>query len=485
MSEDEDIKYQDGGEADEVFPIVTEEEAKQAYEAAKRKLNNITISHIQESKQLVNQALTKVLDIICKLNDGISKEEAANRRFETLKIFDSDLAQYMKEVGDNLDSYEPEEIKRHLSFFLSEQSQIIKRYTRQTKKTKYRNYLARIIDNKAAKLFEEYNRLYNPSYKLILSGKGTTALQHLSGRSFERNKLISDIATAEYKGTTITKVDYDFDKYKLRGDIGLLSDIIRLKVTSDFPHYDKTILPTEFTDSQTQAIEKHLYQEISVREFMKIRNLKDYKTASEQLNSGLKELSHTVISWEEERRTKDGKKVKLPPFTLPLIAAVDEGESYIKNGVAYFTLTMPYAKFLAQASLNYYATKLLEVDLKYHPHAYYIGNALVDMANMKKSQTKKKGTREPYRIKVSTLIAEDPNLPDYETVKDYKNRIKNPFENDLDYLRDKLGVIDSWKYTLQHGVVLTEAEKSVGSYNDWTNWYIEFTLKDFPDINNQ
>ena len=87
-------------------------------------------------------------------------------------------------------------------------------------------------------------------------------------------------------------------------------------------------------------------------------------------------------------------------------------------------------------------------------------------------------------LKVKTLLVVT-SLPSIDAVRKqrrrWEDRIKEPFETSLDALT-KCGLLEDWEYTRSKGIPLTDEEAtSFGSFEEWTETLVKFTLADAPD----
>ena len=445
---------------DEYHGISTAEQAKAAYENAKKKIDKVTAKDIYRDRLQYKNAFADMINKIQQMNPDALEDIVIEE--DGLTIRDA-----IELPMNSVMNVTEEELQGQLSIFAESERIII--YACKENRN-YRAYFNRLIRDRAQKLYRAYQATYNTSYSPIYANKAITATRHLKSRNVQQSY---GIQTVRYKGVEITSVGIS---EKPSAVIGQTLDIISLIVAKDYPHFDKSIHPDDLTDDQILLIESRRRLEITVAEYKKLRNLSDYKTAKEELEKSLQDLSHLKYVWKETRKIKRGNGKPIDEsirFELPPISPTTDGERYIKNGTAIITLTSEFAKYLAQGTLKPYAVKLLTVNNREYPHAYHIGNALVDIMNMEKKTDK--------TVKVSKLLEELPLMPKESDIKNrhYTERIIEPLEHNLEYLKNDIGFLKSWSYCNQYGIS-AEKELSTMSYNDWKNLYIEFELSDFP-----
>lgn len=74
-----------------------------------------------------------------------------------------------------------------------------------------------------------------------------------------------------------------------------------------------------------------------------------------------------------------------------------------------------------------------------------------------------------------------PDLPDYENTRRVSELIIAPFERDLDALVDDYGILNAWEYCNKEGVSISEEQLKNIDYATWSNLFVLFEPKDFPE----
>ena len=95
------------------------------------------------------------------------------------------------------------------------------------------------------------------------------------------------------------------------------------------------------------------------------------------------------------------------------------------------------------------------------------------------------GKSNSNRIAVKSIIDALPDLPKYREVKKREqsttHKIIIPFERDLIALKDSYGMLADWNYCQSNGKPLTDEQLESYSYNEWSDWLIDFSLANYPD----
>lgn len=209
----------------------------------------------------------------------------------------------------------------------------------------------------------------------------------------------------------------------------------------------------------------------SVREYMEIRGLKDYKHARQQIDEEMTNLNNITLEFTEKGKTKSESETY---FEIGIGAK----ESGIKRGQVYFKLGETFYKnFIKRGSYPMpYPESLFKIDTKRDATTYNLHYKALEHKNMNR------GKKNENRISVRTLLNCCTELPTYEKIKDtgrINKRIIEPFENALEKIPDF-----SWHYIKSKGELLTDEERSenTSDYHKWVDLMIEFTWKNYPDI---
>ena len=253
-------------------------------------------------------------------------------------------------------------------------------------------------------------------------------------------------------------------------------DILTIRLTKKLPH------GKEIT---AEKLLNHRDVEITVREYMDICGLKDYKEANRQLNESIRTLFDVALKWEEERSyIPDGKKKRvreLFTWNARILEATGTNADLVpvKRGKAVVEFTVKIAEYLSQAYIMPFPVELLKINGKVNPHSYFIGRKLAEHHNMNIAKD------NANRISVLTLIHACPDLPSYDEVmaetRQVKKRIIDPFDRDMIALKDEYEILKNWHYCNSKGEPLTNEQIESYSYSTWKEWLVEFELADYPD----
>lgn len=202
---------------------------------------------------------------------------------------------------------------------------------------------------------------------------------------------------------------------------------------------------------------------IPLSEYMKIRGLKDRKSAKEQVRADIDVLRVTSISWEEKTNGKSYSFINL----------ADSGRVE-RNGDIVFTFGTSFFNIISGYPVMPYPTELFRINSKRHPYAYMLGRKIAEHKNM--NNDKKNGDI----ISVKTLLTAA-NFPTYEEVmegnRNITERIIEPFERDLTACEN----IFSWEYCHRNNEPLEDKELENMNYQLFENLLIHITWKNYPE----
>lgn len=193
-----------------------------------------------------------------------------------------------------------------------------------------------------------------------------------------------------------------------------------------------TVALTE-SDAKTAKIS------LSVRIYMKIRELKDYTETRKQM---IKDLD--IIANFRALQKKGS-------FYIDRII-----EKYdIGRGVINVRFSDDFYNALIQSPEVPYPSLLFRMNGKYNPNSFYFLRRIVEHKNMNA------GKKNEDIISVKTLLTATPNLPSYEKVMatggHVKKKIIEPFARDMNALSEVI----SWEYCHSNGKPLREYEKEL------------------------
>ncbi len=286
-------------------------------------------------------------------------------------------------------------------------------------------------------------------FSTIRQGQGTNALTKI--RAIEGKNTTVDIITGE---ATIRRGNYSLKIPNYRELAGLK--------TSTYQLLDAiTIALTESGAKDPTVI-------LSIKDYMKRRELKDRKEARKQFTADLDVLLKTSLTWVEKR----GK-------SSISYAGVNITDSWLwadaKKTAVAFTFTQTFYNILKGYPVMAYPSQLQTLNSKRNPNSYYLLRKIAEHKNMNI------GKKNEDIIAVKTLLDCSPFIPSYEEVmkgnRNIQDRIINPFERDLDVLADTL----AWHYCHSNDSLLTDEELSSMSYEVFINSLIKITWRSYPN----
>ena len=315
------------------------------------------------------------------------------------------------------------------------------------------------------------------SFLPVLHGKATDSIATMAGSLIEENKLNNTGVV------TSGEVKLVIDKFnELSGTLGVSTHKLLSTAVASFTalnHTGTKARQANFTAVNIPLKEYALYcgydviehetatEEEALKEAKRAENA--LKNARKKINKDLAIMFSSSLSWTEKVRGKQGDYMD-----IRLIEAKG-----IRNGFIQIRFSQTFSEYLVKLPITQYPVALLAVDER-NNNAYALGLKCTEHFNMDNNQIR--GTAQ--LLKVKTLL-ELTSLPAIEKVRAegrrWEDRIKEPFENSLDALT-ACGLLENWEYSHSKGVTLTDEEATNwGSYEEWENTLIHFTLKDAPD----
>ena len=330
----------------------------------------------------------------------------------------------------------------------------------------YKNY--KKAEKIRLEIIEYIIELNESPYLKILQGKGTNAIAHTS----KKNMAID----SEGKGTVKTgEVEIFLDSYN-RLDLGVptnkVLDILTTELTKKIPSGSKSTL---------EQIDKNRGFYYTLKDYQKSCGIKDIKHAREQLNKAIRSLYGVSIKFDEVHKSKNGKDkiIHHQMRILDHIGIDEENKNPVRNGKVYIQFTMDVAKYLSKSYIMPYSKKLWGINSQKNPHSYHIGRKFLEHHNMNI------GKSNDCILSVKALIDALPDLPRYEEVEStdrhFTSRIIDPFERDLEALKEKYNVIERWEYCNSKGEALTKEQLNNYDFNTWKDLFISFELLEYPD----
>ena len=302
-----------------------------------------------------------------------------------------------------------------------------------------------------AKVEAEANELlglFNADYLPVRQGIATNKLSKVRGRKkdFEFDELLKS-------GKTIQNIGGDVITVLLAN----YADNKRLRAST---YKLLMALLMEFTETNA----KDTTVTLPLKKYMELRGLTNEVAARRQVNEDLEILYSLSLSITYGAKPKNARERKSRRNYMDMRLVIKKG---IKNSVISATFAPDFYEALKSYQLMPVAKKILALDDKNLPHAFYFLKFLLEYMNMNYF----KANRQV--ISVASLLASSPEMPTYEEIhaqnRHYDERIIKPFEDNLNALQD-MNIL-TWHY-------VQEPEK-----NDWDSFIkakIYFELMNYP-----
>lgn len=343
------------------------------------------------------------------------------------------------------------------------------------------------------KILRESSQVPAAPYSHVHQERVTNALRRTSSRRMARIPEGSPSAPVKTSGgLSVACGMYHVDDIKV-----YLSNFDRLKLTPNaqrIKDYALMLLAKKLDYGRPIDEQRGDFNriQISVREYMELCGLRDYKATYEQLYSGFHELFNVAFEWEGigSFRRKDpnyGKKIKFHSrffgsYMEPVPDLARRDPQYCKDGVFTTYVDRVLCEVLLRASLAPFPERLYKVNLHVNPFSYTAGSWLVCYKN------ENLGTPQEHVISIESLRRALGDLPTDEDVKAsrrYNELIRQPLERDLKALRrvsegGKYRVLE-WHYIDEDGNSLTDDAAAALSFRRWAKLRIWFSFIDYPD----
>lgn len=278
--------------------------------------------------------------------------------------------------------------------------------------------------------------------------------------------------------TTIRITDKQKQKQKLKNRLSTETEIIREAFTAKIPD---AIDPRKLKPSTHMLIwatiqkltDNGVHSPIvtfTVAEYMRMRGLKDRKSAVEDLISDL-DIIRAIPSKLEKTVRKDGKTDPGYDWASAFDAAS------VKNGVVTISFSPNFFRYLASCNRMAGHRDLLKIDVKRHPNSFYLGAKMLYHKNLNR------GKKSECILSVKSLLESAIYIPSYDEVmagnRNVTKRIIDPFIRDMEALEG----IFNWEFCHSKGAPLTEEELSIDSYALFSSLMVKFdTVDEYPKV---
>ena len=226
--------------------------------------------------------------------------------------------------------------------------------------------------------------------------------------------------------------------------------------------------------------------EITLKDFMNMRGLKDKKNARVQfreaahtlLNVGMK-FDYTITREKGRGKTKKTieEQARVDGYMFITTVGIRTGdEDPLRNSRIYFDMNPKLMYYLCNRSIMPVDVRMFTINPHDNPHSYNIMRKL--MEHYDTNATKK---NEPVRISIRRLLDYCPELLKIDQVKNrvHAQLIMKPVDRDLNALEDTYGLIKH-QYSHRKGKTLTDDELENMPFETWLDLMIEYYLPDYP-----
>lgn len=217
--------------------------------------------------------------------------------------------------------------------------------------------------------------------------------------------MITGVATMEKDGLTITM--QEFKKLNVRTSAFMLLDYAVMCLTEAGSKKPDVIIP--------------------LCDYMKDRNLTSIEETRKQVKKDMETLYNITISFKDKK--KGGKNY----IDIRLLGA----KGIIKHDMIYMYFNVPFYQMLLNSPVMPLCKEIFALDTQKYPHSYHLFRKIQEHKNMNA------GKRNENIISVKALLNAANGIPPPEEVKNrnYKARIKKPFEDNMNALQ-----LITWKY---------------------------------------
>lgn len=286
-----------------------------------------------------------------------------------------------------------------------------------------------------------------PDYRTIYQGKATNTLARMKTRA------IDPVQIDLYGNATIT--DKDFRLF-----ISKYNELISGVRPTAFLLLDAIVI------TATESNKRETLIRLPLKEYMRLRGLKDIKETRKQVKEDLEALYNISISFTGKERNVKTKKLDTKDFMDMRICdtkGIENGVIFINFGAAFYSLLRSYP-------VMPYPNEIFTFNLNSNPHSPRLLRRITEHKNMNYSHNGRGDI-----ISVKTLLNACPELPKYSELGEAiqaRKRIIDPFERDMDAISSFM-----WHYCGTKGA---EIEPPL-TYAEFQEARIKITWLEYPE----
>lgn len=291
----------------------------------------------------------------------------------------------------------------------------------------------------------EQSLIIPSQFRTIRQGQATNALTKISTSRSKQIEVdrITGLATIQRGGLTVNIADYVRKGIKLKASTHRLLDAITVK----------------FTESGAKSPTVHL----PLKEYMALCGLTDEKEARNRVKEDLEALYSLTISFRGKGKSAlDFVDCRLCDY------------KGIVKGTIIFNYSQPFYGILKQYPIMRLHNEYFKINAKRNPNSAYFLRKISELKNMNATDSNED------IIAVQTLLDSTDELPKYSDVVakgQIDQRIKTPFERDLDALSNVI----KWEYCHRKGMPLTDEELANMDYSLFSKLLIKIKWVEYPE----
>ena len=215
---------------------------------------------------------------------------------------------------------------------------------------------------------------------------------------------------------------------------------------------------------------------LDLDDFISSFGVPDRKKAVQRLKEYYETLKNITLDFEEF----NPKDQTVKKYSLEIFSGKGTEQSLIKRSKNYFfILNYDLVKYLVERNyITYFPNRAFGIDVMRYPNALSVTNKLSVMysENYWKSN---KGL-----ISLEKLLESVSDIPSFETVRQtnrhYYDRIIEPLEKTMDYLKD-MKILQDWEWCNKKRSPLTDEQIQGYGYAALKECYIKYEMADYPD----